>query len=350
MKQSMWIYNTIIFVLFQVTFIVCLIGSTVSFANDLCPLSENFITAEIESTVERLKDGKYKYSYSISNLGGSKLPLKIFMVETNKLHEDVKNPEHWKVMDWGESDSEFLKWSRNLVRRGDVEVGSSLKGFEFISTQGPGIAKFRTQGTNYRPFKTQNVSEQHVLTLCPGMYQDGSTIPGNESIQGLTFGPLPANRKSAELRIRRANGKANWTGEIKATEKELLSFSPLEKGKIEVALLGNENLTPESVAVSTIEFGRGKASPIKVGISDCEISSSKSVKALVMTFNLEDVNVLCNADQAIFLTAKTKTGNDILGGVKIQATECNQANWQREAKKMIDAGELDLPEGKYKIK
>lgn len=333
----------------KISLVFMLMSSGVVLAQGLCKYSGNSINPSITATAVLQKDGNYKYTYTVVNQSSSKYPIMWFFVETNKLHANVSVPTDWKVIPPTTEHDVRLRWASKSYQVGEIQVGNSLNGFEFISSNGPGSIKYISQGESF-PGMQNKISSKDVIGLCPGSYQGGSSIPGQESIEGITIGPIPSAQKSAHLLIKRINSKSGWTGDVRATDKELLSFSPLEKGKIEVALLSDENLNPEDIDIPTILFGRGDAKPLTASITDCDISSSKRVKALVMTFNLEDVNVLCNADHALFLTGKMKNGNTIFGGVKIRVTECTQENWVREANRMLEAGELELPTGKYKNK
>lgn len=318
-------------------------------AQSFCPYADNFIYPRVSASVENLKDGNFKYSYSISNDASSALPIFSLMLETFKLHSNVQQPTTWNVTNWVKGGENLLLWSTKIIKTGDVLPGSAISGFSFISSRPPGLIKFQSQGANYRPFKTQNVLESDVLNLCPGIYQAGSSIDGLAIVEGMTIGPIQENKINAELRIRKT-GTKSWVGGLKDSTKELLSFSPTETGKVEVALLGNSTINPEDISLNSINFGRGNAKPLSSSIGDCDISSKEKVKALVMTFNIQDVNVLCNTSQALFLAAKTKNGEDLFAGVNIKPTFCDQENWQREASKMIQAGEIDVPAGKYKAK
>lgn len=331
------------------TILFVLLGINLVFSEDMCTYSDNAINPEVSVTVERQKDGSFLYNYKISNEKNSKLPIWWFFVETNGQHKDVSQPQDWKILSWDKKDTQLLKWSTKEYKKGDVEINGEKSGFKFSSDSKPGLVRYRSQGAYYLPAIEQNVTFSSVKGLCPGSYQAGSTIPGFASIEGITLGPVADNRKSAELRIKKPASKT-WTGFYKSSDEELLAFSPIEKGQVELALLDNEELAPEDIDLESVRFGRGEAKPIKASISDCELSPAKKTKALLMTFDIYSLNVLCNTDHALFLTAKTKTGLDVFGGVKIRATECSQENWEREAKKMIDSGLLELPAGKYKKK
>lgn len=318
------------------------------FAAEMCSVADNAIYPEIKVSIVKQKEGSYRYKYTVLNHETSKLPIKWFLIETYSSHADVALPPGWTLMNWGEADSRFLKMATSTFRKNSIEVGKMLA-FAFTSKNKPGYVKYRNQGENYTPVIYQNVSYESVKGLCPGSYQSGSSIPGFEDIEGMTIGPIPENQISPEIRIKRPTDK-NWTGQYQSQDSDLLSISPIETGKIEVALLKSDELNPEEINISTIEFGRGKVKPLKVSVANCQLSSEASTKALIMTFDLYSINVLCNTDHALFLTAKTKEGKDVFGGVKIRPTECSQENWKREADKMIEAGELDLPKGEYKTK
>lgn len=313
---------------------------TNAIAEDKCPYQRNSILPEIEVNVEELKNGEYKYRYRLSNSPASILPVGWFLVETNNLHENVQIPNYWKLMYWGKAGTELLKWAVKSHKIGTVKPGLTSDYFEFTSKNSPGLVKFGSEGVNYTPRKYQDIGYKVPMGLCPGIYQVGSSAVGFAGIHGITIGPAPKNRISPEIKFKKTTS-STWTGDLNTPQSELVPISPIEEGNVQLAFKEDKNFSADEIILSTVQFGRGKAKPIKTERINGKIfGDEESKNVFTMTFNLQEINVLCNADHALFLKAKMKDGKDLFTGVKIKPTECTMETWKREMKKMIDSGQL----------
>jgi len=87
------------------------------------------------------------------------------------------------------------------------------------------------------------------------------------------------------------------------------AVNPESKGVIPVAILTTQSFDASTVDTNTVEFGRGKAKPIKVHLEDVDGDGDLD---LILHFKTQDVGIR-KGDTQIFLTGKTRDGTAIIG-------------------------------------
>jgi hypothetical protein len=87
------------------------------------------------------------------------------------------------------------------------------------------------------------------------------------------------------------------------------SINPTNQGVIPVAILTTETFDASTIDSNTVEFGRGKAKPIKTAFEDIDNDGDLD---LVLYFRTQQVKIE-KEDTQIFLTGKTKDGISIIG-------------------------------------
>jgi hypothetical protein len=87
------------------------------------------------------------------------------------------------------------------------------------------------------------------------------------------------------------------------------SINPTNQGVIPVAILTTETFDASTIDSNTVEFGRGKAKPIKTAFEDIDNDGDLD---LVLHFRTQQVKIE-KEDTQIFLTGKTKDGISIIG-------------------------------------
>ena|GEM_PF-2371657 len=308
------------------------------------------VDAEIQVQVKENKDSTYEYVYSFQNLPNSKLPIKMFFLESQTYPLQTIEPKFWKLYSWGDRRKDTLKWSGN--EQGWVNIGQKSEPFTVVSKDGPGLVRVQYKGFNVSgPKRAYTDVERTEKTLCPGGYQLGSSTDGSDTMaMTMAIGPVPKNRITGNIRIKRPT-ENKWTGSLEQKENELLAIPPTEQGLVQVILFGDDAVDVNKVDVSTLTFGRGNAKPVKVeivsnalGAADQEYDNKlakKKYQNLVMQFKLDDVNVLCNLDRALFLQGKFKDKKELFAGARIQWVWCDENTWAKERKLMIKNGLLE---------
>lgn len=316
--------------------------ANISFASSQCAYSENLIKPLIEVTITRNKDESYRYHYKLTNSSSGKSNIRFFFIEKLSEPLSIQSPPTFKHGAWGESSKNYIKWARKSAE--GITVGKSQSGFIINSKLPPGIIKAKIKGAKEHGYKVKKFSDYTVIEkhFCPGFWLEGSSALNDSYISVLTIGPISSSRISPELRIKKENSNA-WSGGLKHEQETDAIVSPVEKGIVELLLVGSSSFDVDSLDPKSISFGRGNAKPIssKVisdlnGATDPTLAEdlNKGTKNLYMKFNIAEINVLCELDRALFLEAKTKNGDQIFTGVKIDPTFCTPENFAKEIDKM----------------
>lgn len=153
---------------------------------------------------------------------------------------------------------------------------------------------------------------------------------------------------AAKIRIRKINEK-KWRGSPTLEEPDI-QILPIDTGKIQVMLFGSHELDVTKIDLSSLVFGQVEAKPLKTVIlndfrdKDGELDDNEikdhikknNVQHLLMEFNLDDVDIRCDTDRALFLKGKIGT-KDLYGAVRIKNGSCmDKQNNAKEWKKIKD--------------
>ncbi|MEK6628764.1 MAG: hypothetical protein AABY53_09070 [Bdellovibrionota bacterium] len=351
-----------------------------------CSDPELAMSPAVEAKVDYdKKTGLYNYKYKIKNKSDAIVPIHGLYLATFTNASDIKSNKNWKFNSFDDNE---LFWSAKsegiyinvnfkapipIFPPGndyDISPGQSIDGFEFKSPHPPGPVKIQFRGTvlkgseivgsdgkpiqNFRTVIPKDELEKlfdEGIVNCPG-YFDSSLDVDNPRDTGLimvTIGPVPPTRITAKLRMRKIKDK-KWRGSP-TTEEPNIQILPIDTGKIEVMLFGSHDLDVKKIDLASLTFGQGNAKPLKTVIindfsdKDGEVDDDdikehikkNNVRHLLMEFNLDDVDIRCDAERALFLNGKIGT-KDLFGAVKIKHGSCmDKKNNAKEVKKKKDS-------------
>ena len=316
-----------------------------------CPESPSAFNERVKVDVSYDKKSKlYSYKYTLSILKNSKVPVGFFAVQTViPVNKQIVPNKKWLSSSVNPNFENSIDWMGP-----DLHPGDTVTGFEIQSVNPPGYTKYMLFGyPGDIPtviLDNDSAEEDAVEPICPGFYAPGSSIK-NDYVVGLTTGPTPPSRVVAQLRIKKMKD-SKWRGHID-DDDDPLEISPLDTGHIQV-MLYSEDLDLSKVDISSLRFGQGQAKPLKTEIVtqvkeacdkdlDAHIKKNKSAKYLKMEFNLEDVNVHCDLDRALFLTGKY-ADKELFAGVKTKSVVCNKKTFIKEEKLIRKDGRFMEPE------
>lgn len=294
------------------------------------------------------KNLNYIYRYKVTNFFTAKSSIWRFSVESFSNPVSIKSGKGWET-DGYRSENKEIQWNyEHLPDRVDYRIkpGQVVEDFEIISKQAPGLIKVYFQGDSDIPsikFDSDEESRKgdHETIVCPGFYRD-SEIFGDQ-VTSIIAGPSVPNRLEAKIRLKKLKEK-KWAGSH--NEEPSLEISPLDSEKIQLMVFGDKDIDVSKINLASLEFGRGKAKPTKTeiigefkGAADAEIVEhvNKTKNShLLLEFNLQDVDVKCDIDRALFLTGKIGT-QDLFGAAKIKHVGCNKETFSKEAKKIRES-------------
>lgn len=292
------------------------------------------------------KTEMYTYKYKFSNLSGAKVALWRVSIESLSSPTKMKTSKVWY-------DPKFDVESKEIIFTGFeeehfIKPGKSMEGFEIVSKNPPGLVKVYTQGgmsVDDMPkikYDTDEEAENgdDESVNCPGWYYGAGTHGDHVAL--FTTGPSIANRVEAKIRIKRVKDK-KWCGRHDADAE--IEISPLETDKIQVMVFGSKDVDVNLIKLDSLQFGRGKAKPVSSKIIgeikndddfDDEIKKHhkeiKNIQHLLLEFNLQDVDVKCDLDRALFLVGKVGD-KDLFAAAKINPVACDKKTFSKEAKK-----------------
>lgn len=296
----------------------------------------------------------YKYKYKLTNLSSAKISIRRFILESSNAPITIKNPKGWRNNGFDIDDKKVQWVNSHLPDNIDytIKPGKSLDGFKVISKSPPGLVIMYSQGdTEVKDlptiiFDTDEEARKgdDESISCPGWYRGGG-IHGGEVVT-FTTGPAIPNRVEAKIRIKRSTEK-KWKGAH--NEEPDLEISPLDTGKIQLLIFGDKDIDVTKIDLTSLTFGRGNAKPTKTLIlSEFKDDSDNEIKEhlkkhkgsnLLLEFNLQDVDVKCDIDHALFLNGKIGT-KDLIGAAKIKHVGCDKKTFSREAKKIRGSSDL----------
>lgn len=307
-------------------------------SQNFCVLPDTAIDIGVDTKVSS-KDGIHTYDFSVSNSATNQLPIGMISVDTSTKPIELANPSGWSSKTRSAKNFYRTSWIDFSLKR--LTPASTQSGFIIKSKNRPGLIRMRLKGFNREPFILTKVPYKDSSTICPGHWSESSSAMNDPKVSIVTVGPVDEDTISSNVFIRRSSEKELWTGSIKSKTQELLSFSPVEDGNVDLLVLSSDELDVEDIDLSSLTFGRGLARSLKANfVSDLNggklvlDSETKSKKNLILTFNLKDINVLCDLDQSLFLEAKTKKGKKLFGATKINRVPCTEENWVKEIPKI----------------
>ncbi|MEK2646075.1 hypothetical protein [Bdellovibrio sp. BCCA] len=295
-----------------------------------CPYSHHSFDVEVSTKVTKAKD-EYSYEYSVSNSKTSIVSVANFFLKSKEKITSPKSPNNWNPAKF--SGSSTVGWSTD--RKLSIKPGEFVSGYKVTSKGRPGIVKASFMGRNSITNVIYTKIKRDKMTACPGYWDYGSRGVDDPRASVMTLGPIPENQVSPTALYRLKSDEA-WTGSLETSHDALRTIDPMAKGTIEVLVLGNSDIQAEDIQKSGIKFGRGNAEPKSINIIDINTTTPRySGKALLLTFDLEQVQVLCDLDRALFLEAQASKDRRVFTGIKIKPTFCDLKNWAPEVPNIL---------------
>lgn len=303
-----------------------------------CPISVGSYEPVVDVNIVKSKSGGQTFEYTLLNSKNSLLDIIIFGINTdNFISEEVGTPSNWNFKE--RPVNSRSQWITKMGYEFALKPNNSLSGFSLKSVSKIGVVEVAFRSSDKSRLNKHTKTLINTKKPCPGQWGDGSSADGEVYVKTITLGPLPENRLAPEMFIRK-NQKSVWTGGYSQKEN-LIAIDPMEKTKIEILLIGSTDFNIASLDLNSLEFGRGKAKLIDSKIVNAKATGklykdilAKSYDNIVLTFDAQEANVLCDLDQALFLRGKTHDGKELYTGVKIRPTWCTEKNFIKETEKI----------------
>ncbi len=289
------------------------------------------------------KPALYTYKYAVSNAISAKAPIWRFSIETDSAPVEIKSPTGWEKGVYDKAAKEvYWNYNAGFAQKSYIKAGEKLSGFVIVSKKAPGLVKAYADGdvSEVPSVKFENDEDEAdpENIACPGFFNG----EGNSDYAVVaTQGPGISNRVEIKIRIKKPESKF-WSGAPSLPPD--IEVSPLDYGQIDLMVFGNSNLDVNKIDYKTIVLGPGQASfvPVKKAIlpefkdtSDNEIFKyllNNKAQHMSLAFNLQEIEVRCNIENSLFLTAKL--GNKtLMGAVNIKPVACDAQTFAREGKK-----------------
>ena len=313
---------------------------------EICPRpSPSDVAPKVSVKVHNNKKAKlYTYEYSVENNITAKVPIWRFSIEADSAPLSTLGPKGWEKGVYDRKAQEiYWVYNANLAQKNYIRAGQKISGFQVVSKRPPSIVKAFVEGdapeTPYVKFEDEEDEKDPDSIACPGFF-NGS---GNSDYSVMaTQGPQISNRVEAKIRIKKSDAKV-WLGSLN-TEPDI-ELSPLDYGQLELIVFGQPGIDVNTIDFNSIQFGPGKATYVPVrksiidefkDVSDNEIfkflQKNKKSQHLTLAFNLQEVEVRCNIENALFFTAKMGK-KELMGAVNIKPVQCDPKTFEREAQK-----------------
>jgi len=273
---------------------------------DFCPTPPTKVEPNVSVKVDfDKKTHNYIYRYTLSNGRGALLPIDDFFIGISKTPIRFSSPKDWDASPSTENGMQtHFTWDTSFASS-YVSPGGSRSGFEIESSYEPGLVQYYVLGRTGTRVGTPTVDDDEPTPDCEGFYDDKSTL--DSMVSGITQGPVGDGRISLDIELKDSKG-----------ERECGPVSPYEdKGLLNLLVKGKKDFNVDDLDLTSLRFGVGKA-PV--------VSSRKLGKSdnLLLQFDTQAVEIECGRDRVLFLTGKTKTGKDVLGGAEIKTKNCDK--------------------------
>ena len=313
---------------------------------EICPnRSPSEVIPKVDAKVKLdNKKGAYVYQYTVSNLVGAKVPIWRFSIEAESEPVSIGSPLGWEKGVFDKTNHEiYWVYRANFPKNTTSAPDQKVSGFEIVSKKEPGIVKAYADGdvadTPIVKFDKDEDESDPDAIACPGFYNGEGN---SDYVVTTTKGPAINNRLEVKIRAKRADTKP-WLGSLSAQPSEIL-VSPVDYGQIDVIVFGSKAIDVNKIDYKSFAFGPGKAEIIpvkKVLVNDfkdpvddeiLKYLEKNRAQHMQLAFNLQEVEVRCNVDTVLFLTAKLGT-KDLFGAVNVKPAECDQKTFAHEAQK-----------------
>ncbi len=299
-----------------------------------CPSPPTAIDPSIDVGYEfNKKDKTYTYTYKIRN--GNRAQVEIFLIQLGLSQETeiVVVPKDWRVK-YQQSQADGKKLLMFSSSINSLGRGSSEFVYKIRSTLRPGHVQYFMEGSPQDALPSITVNgDDEVAVTCPGFYTEKTAE--EERVTGYTIGPVAADQLDVNLKLKVKKDRApkGWDDEQDNPE-----ISAIDKGKVEVLMTAEKDVDLSKVDLQSIRFGPAKIVPLtaKYGTKGEHCSHWKKRPAsgrqyIWMEFNLADLQIRCDIDKALFLTAKAGT-QKVYGASSIKPVLCDKDIWKQMAK------------------
>ncbi|OFZ18993.1 MAG: hypothetical protein A2X94_13675 [Bdellovibrionales bacterium GWB1_55_8] len=322
---------------YQVTALTFLLIAPVAALSDTCPPPSSSIDPSVSAAVSfDKKTGLYTYEYEVQNGDLSQIPLRFFSLQISEKPSEIQSPRYWlpEFMTLAHMPAHLL-WS-STGKANALGIGRSLNGFRFQSPLPPGAVQYNAEGKTGIPASSPpepGAANDEPEPNCPGWDFDNPRF--QTLVTGLTTGPLPPDTASVPIRFRGEGGAhPRWPVNPHA-----------DKGKVSIIVLSTRNFNTAQIDLTTIKFGPGKATPLSSKVTrrraaddnaseredwekqvialEGENAQNTTHSNLLLTFDLATLEIKCVLDKALFFTAKTTDGKNVVGSVSTKLVGCD---------------------------
>lgn len=308
-----------------------------------CAVSLNQYFPQIVVEISKSKNKtKQNYTYILSNTSESTGAFRVINIFTSEPLTEIQNPRsQWKfdrMNSYYQGTADIKNGARYL------DAGKSITAFSFEGSQYFGVipvnflysSAFRKKLGRYKLKAAEG-------TPCPGIFALGSSAEQDPHARSLAIAPIPKNQKSAISLIK---NDGMWTGSVYQNDK-LVEISPLDKGTKELLILSSKDFNIKDIDTTSLKIGRGEAKVKKtqtikantVNNIDVLSKAKADFDSLAITFDLQEANILCEIDHAIYIEGQTKKGHKFFSGVRIKPVICDLNTFSKELPKIKDAME-----------
>lgn len=273
---------------------------------DFCPTPPTRVEPQVKVSVEVDKKTKnYIYRYTVTNGKSALLPINSFIVRITKDPISFKTPKDWEGFSDKDGDvMSHFTWSTAGLSA-EVSPGSSKSDFVVESHDAPGLVQYYVLGKTSARIGTPTADDDEPTPDCEGFYDDKPYL--ERQVSGITQGPVSDGRISLDIELKDSKG-----------EHECGPISPyVDKGVLNVLVKGKKDFSVDDLDLTTLRFGVGQA-PV---VSSRKLGKSDNI---LLQFDIQKTEIECGRDRVLFLTGKTKTGKDVLGGAEVKTKECDK--------------------------
>ena len=298
-----------------------------------CPTPPTAISPElsVKSSFDK-KTSLYTYTYNLSNGPTAKTVISRFMIAVPADTQVTAAPVDWnkKIVPAKGSFPAYAQFSSGTE---DIAPRAAVGGFSLTSKMPPGLVQYFAEGDpSDLPKATTVNKDDEVPESCPGFYYSEKSVL-DEMPTGQTQGPVSSSQVELKIfmKLKRERPVRN-----EDDENENLEISSTEKGVIEVVAFPTSKFDLTKTDLASIRFGPGKAAPTKAELvspkgwpaSWRRKADMTQPKLIVLEFKLSDLQIRCDVDHSLFLTA-TAGASQLIGSSKVRPVTCSKEIWRQ---------------------
>lgn len=282
-----------------------------------CPDLPNKVNVTVTPSVSfDPASGLYTYAYVLTNAASSPQEVASFAIDFAGKTQDLTAPHYWSKGPF--SSRNTILWDASVAAPfpngqdtggippglADIKPGTSLAGFSFKSSKGPGTVNFYIHGYVDLATGHKNAAgddPEAVAYTCPSGGSDFFDI----AFHGTTTGPVDFVSVNIS---------------IKPIADAPVPINVGDKGATPVAILSTDTFDATTIDASTLRFGPSGA-VVQGKAKNDDVNRDGRID-MVAQFPSQNIGVSC-ADTALVLKGNTKTGTPIQGSQAIRTLGCN---------------------------